>query len=566
MQDLLCEKCRTSLNNALNLDVTVSVPVALDWTSFRSRIQGLLTSNECPARRELDSMRVCLDSAKSKVRSIQDQLRVLERRRVELEREKEGLEREQEDLEGYIEDQRGLLTTLSIRKLPSEVLTRVFGMCVEDAVSGKEWDNPLSVRSVRWVIGYVCRRWREISLDMPELWNNIQVILDEGLPSSDAFTPQSLLLGLHLDRAKHLPLTIGLFTTSYTADLKPNHPFLNRLIPTARRWARLNLAMSPRLIQRCLFEVKPFLAQTLVSFNTSMTKEWDTDNSVCDVLEDAVMLREVVLRYDIASMILRWDRIHSLTLFFDASSLDDVLSTLFQTRNLQKLQITYSSLSVVTEEEWVGVDFAPVTLPVLHTLRLERLVRLRGSQLEPMVVEECSAIYQLLNTLVLPSLEIFTENSESHTVALPVVASLLHRSRCQESLRHFGSSATIIEDQILWFGHEYAKLKVLELRGVETLTNRVIKLMTCRQQQIPSCTLPYLERLVLEGTMSFDARLFVEMVESRMVASRLGQDVGRMKEVKLEWTEDMFPMDIGVLERFSEDEVFRGLEFNVLLS
>ncbi|KAF5335231.1 hypothetical protein D9758_014759 [Tetrapyrgos nigripes] len=546
--ELLCAKCHASLSVSPH-------PNTLDWTSFRSRIHALSMSNECPIDRELDSMRVCLDSAKSKVHSIQEQLRLLDRQRV-------ALEKEMVELSSYITDQDTVLN--SIRRLPSEILIPIFRGCVEDGINSKDWDNPLSTRSVRWVIGYVCRRWRGISLDTPELWSDIQIFLDDPT-TSRSFTPQSLLLGLHLQRSKQLPLTIGLFSTSYAADLKPNHPLLNTLIPTADRWVRLNVAMSPRLIQRCLFQIKPFLSKSLTLFSTSFTREWDVDDSVCDVLEDAVMLREVVLRYDITSMGIRWENLHSLTLFFDSSSLDDVLSTLNRMENLQKLQITYSTLSVVTSE-WEGIEFTPVTLPALDTLRLERLVQLRGS--EPIVLENDSTIYQLLNTLVLPSLQIFTENSEPHTFNLQIILSLFQRSNCP-SLTYFATSATIFEEQFLSFVQEYPGLRILELRGISTLTNRAIKLLTFRPQQPiidGPCTLPYLKRLTLEGKMSFDAPLFVGMVESRIAAHRSGQDVCRMHEVKLQWTEDMLPEGIDALVRFSQDGLFRGLDFGVLFS
>ncbi|KAK7461513.1 hypothetical protein VKT23_008687 [Stygiomarasmius scandens] len=523
---LLCANC----NANLMLD---SAMTSADWVSFRSRIDLLLKSNDNPAPRELQSMQVCLASAESKVQNIEQQIFLLQQQREMLEKEKRELRR-------YIIDQRAVLNP--IRRVPIEILTKIFTICVDSAIHSG-WDNPLSTKTIRWAIGYTCRSWRAVSLNAPSLWSNIQVILDE---HRAAFSSQARLLGLHVQRSKFLPLTIGLFSASYTANITPNHSFLAVLTPSVDRWQHLHLAMNPVHMQQCLSHIAPFFS-SLESLTTSFTHDWDpSDNTTCDVFQDAGMLHEATLRYNVILMKLRWGNIRSLTLLFDSSPLRDILSTLRQMSKLETLQILYDSSSAPRAND-PGTGYLPVRLSSLRTLRLTRL-NPDNNEVN---------VRHLLSALVLPQLETFIDPELS--VDIGVILSLLQWSKCT-TLSHFETSAAISEDKILYILQNYPQIKILELCGVTSLTNTIINKLIYSSSS--SCLLPLLEDLVLKGQMSFDAEPFVCMLESRFLAFSSGENISCMKKVSLQWLGDSLPMDIAAFERF-EQPLFKGFDFDI---
>ncbi|THU78562.1 hypothetical protein K435DRAFT_52047, partial [Dendrothele bispora CBS 962.96] len=503
---LLCANCHASL--------VPDPPVSpTDWASFRSRIDILLKSNESPTSGELKSMKTCLASAESKVKSIERQLVLLERQRA-------MLEKERRDLQRYRIDQEVVLNP--VRRLPPEILEQIFIACVEDRIKSG-WDDPLSTKGARWTIGYTCRSWRTVSLDTPRLWSNIQIILDE---RRAMFSPQTLLLGLHLDRSKSQPLTVGLFSSSYTTRITQNHSLLAVLAPSVKRWRHLHLAMNPAYIQLCLSHIKPFLT-SLSSLTTSFTRDWDSRGDIpCDVFQDALALHEVTLRYHVSLIKLRWSNIHSLKLFFDSSPLRDILSTLRQMPSLRTLRIMYGS------ETAGGVDSGTGHLPV-------RLPSLRTLCLEPLGVPDDSqslSIRHFLSNLIVPQLETFIDSENS--VDLRNALSLFSMSKCTGALSHFSSSATMTEEQFMLFIQDYPHIRTLELRGITYLTNTAIDLLTCHPSLDSDCQLPLLENLVLVGVMSFDATIFVSMVESRIRRSLSERSVARIKMVSLQWSND----------------------------
>ncbi|KAF9040334.1 hypothetical protein BDP27DRAFT_766752 [Rhodocollybia butyracea] len=83
-----------------------------------------------------------------------------------------------------------------IRRLPNELLTRVFGyLCIEnDLTEG----CPSAV-----TLGSVCLRWRQLTIECPELWSNMVIYLYEEDDFDEVVHGRlTCLVNLYLDRSK----------------------------------------------------------------------------------------------------------------------------------------------------------------------------------------------------------------------------------------------------------------------------------------------------------------------------------------------------------------------------
>ncbi|KAF9012882.1 hypothetical protein BDZ89DRAFT_475348 [Hymenopellis radicata] len=95
------------------------------------------------------------------------------------------------------------------RRIPSEVLQEIFLFAAVDSplpvhpstVGGDSDDHTcdsLSVRSLPWVITFVCRRWRGVATHCPTLWSHIRLQVHK---YRNFAIPKSLALNLFLRRS-----------------------------------------------------------------------------------------------------------------------------------------------------------------------------------------------------------------------------------------------------------------------------------------------------------------------------------------------------------------------------
>ncbi|KAF9258742.1 hypothetical protein L218DRAFT_964230 [Marasmius fiardii PR-910] len=109
-----------------------------------------------------------------------------------------------------------------VYRLPVEILLTIFGICVDEDIkpdremaSGSQFDGfpPLSLNTTKapWVLGQVCRRWKDVALSTPDLWKVVDVNWNgtRGLKGR-SHTFMANLLSLRLQRAKNQPLSVSL--------------------------------------------------------------------------------------------------------------------------------------------------------------------------------------------------------------------------------------------------------------------------------------------------------------------------------------------------------------------
>ncbi|KAF8891065.1 hypothetical protein CPB85DRAFT_1153263, partial [Mucidula mucida] len=96
-----------------------------------------------------------------------------------------SLEGEREHLSMAIEQRKRLLSP--VRRLPSEILSHIFSLTVIFPLPTKikdnidkdsdDWREIIPSESMLWTIELVCKDWRKVVLQFPELWSHFNVNL-----------------------------------------------------------------------------------------------------------------------------------------------------------------------------------------------------------------------------------------------------------------------------------------------------------------------------------------------------------------------------------------------------
>jgi hypothetical protein len=172
-----------------------------------------------------------------------------------------------------------------IRWIPTEVLEEIFRYCSWPFVleQNSHW------RELPWAISQVCRTWREITLNLPCLWNRIPIHLgDNTLANLDA--QATFLTGL-LARSRNAPLYLYVQAPFKEYDW---HPLINALIPHSERIEELKIKSSTVTMNafRNFKRRLPLLRKLTLSKSSQRNHP---SALIIDIFEDAPLLREVAL-------------------------------------------------------------------------------------------------------------------------------------------------------------------------------------------------------------------------------------------------------------------------------
>lgn len=129
----------------------------------------------------------------------------------------------------------------SIRRVPPEILILIFAW----ALPTKTY-HVFDVKSVPWVLGQVCGRWRAAALSFTSLWSTFSLTK---YPRRASLHPEYLvfLLNSALSRSRHKALTFHY--SPHTRRYPHNHLFIQALVRHAPRWAHVTLtAVSEHLV------------------------------------------------------------------------------------------------------------------------------------------------------------------------------------------------------------------------------------------------------------------------------------------------------------------------------
>ncbi|KAJ6456656.1 hypothetical protein C8R45DRAFT_1186251 [Mycena sanguinolenta] len=279
-----------------------------------------------------------------------------------------------------------------ILEFPPELMLEIFKRSMPSAPS------PPSPREVPLLLAQICHRWREISLDSPELWSSVAF----RRPLIDSNHQALVFVELWLSRAKGHPLQLSLEDKS---DAVPT------LLETAMRWSsqwedvHLKLAVAaPALLHSIFF---PRLRRLSIAINVSYL--WGEAITILN----APLLRSVEVTEPNwnnilgSNLDLPWAQLTEL-LFYTFPHVGDAVSALQECPRLTRLHCRIACV--------------PGSLPyheTAHSLSLNHLRIL-------------SSPVQLLPHLTLPSLETLqiTDPADARPLVASVVERVLARSFC----------------------------------------------------------------------------------------------------------------------------------------
>ncbi|KAF9254825.1 hypothetical protein L218DRAFT_1082158 [Marasmius fiardii PR-910] len=316
------------------------------------------------------------------------------------------------------------------RRLPNEILGSIFSICVKEDRSlavdiekvmkysiRDRFPATLDTERTPWVLGQVCRRWRNLVLSLPDLWTAIDINWDE--PPEEIIDPFiERRLSLTLQRCQDRPLFL-LWNERSCRD----RAVLSMLCSRTFQWKAVSILTGIKGL-RLLAPYSgafPILSTLYLDFAEEQWLELDENHPIFSVFREAPALRHVTLSGDctIARRMSRqipWNQITHLTVKGGWQWLGnrevmkiwrDFQILLPHLTNLRELTLQFFSFG--------HLENSPVRLVNLHTLHLH------GRTPENAIC--------LLKSLTLPSLRNLT--LDPAWGATSAILQLLNRSACR---------------------------------------------------------------------------------------------------------------------------------------
>jgi hypothetical protein len=394
------------------------------------------------------------------------------------------LQRKHNALADHLQAHRNLLAP--VRKLPVEILSRIFTLCLPDQEYN---DGGYTLRKSVMLPGQICRPWRDIAHSSPMLWSSISLAVTWYLK------PELMLLAMiWLRRSAGCPLSLRITgTQTHHGEI---HALLDLVVACSSRWKHIDLDIG--LFQYgILHDVKRFLP----CLETLVLRDTRDSTSVLDVFESAPQLHSVELQVQLWKVKLPWHQLTSLSI--SSCSLDVFLAILETGLDLLKCAVTVDDYRLI-----------PRTDLVEHA-------RLRSLS----IVAEDNHI-AVFDYLRLPALSDLEYTDELYPFAPSRLISLLKRSSCQlRTLTITFERCSLSDDDLIHILRLSPLLQELELKysccfgGV---SNKVMTQLTYKDRGDPDSALltPELQilkltRRRLNATYRFAYSVLADMIESR---------------------------------------------------
>ncbi|KAK7047423.1 hypothetical protein VNI00_006654 [Paramarasmius palmivorus] len=416
-------------------------------------------------------------------------------RRCEVEAKKllaamKTLENRKKGLEKSMEMYRSLLSP--VHKLPSEILSNIFGLCCEDNELSYDLDSPEVMN-----LSMVCGRWRDLVLSTPTLWSTLRLeasCFRTRRPTRELDTSLAEMVKLFLERSKNTPLKLA-FQSYINQPVEPSFSAFDLLVSEMERWSDITFGSGGFLERLPTRRHLPMLKHLCLPYAPMA----HTDN-----FSNSPALVSVELTPHLhGDVVLPWDRIKILTL--SESNAADSLSVLSRCSGLEKLE--FVSTEIDGTEEVIG----PITFPRLQSLSFYSF--------RPEILPIFQfARFPHLSTLIFSGHVIDSDGWEDPRV-LPSVQGLL-QSQCTIT------SLTLVRQQmddhqalaLLKLLPALQSLEVREYLGNAIVTPHFLKWLTVEDGSLSesSSILPRLSTLTLDVyDKGLDAEAFSNAVVSR---------------------------------------------------
>ncbi|KAF7357958.1 hypothetical protein MVEN_00842400 [Mycena venus] len=202
-----------------------------------------LGTNYCPTGEEVLQIEALLVEPSLRLKGLDDEI-------AELQKAIDKLTEERNNLSIYVDGHKALISP--VRRLPLDIIEEIFVACIPT-----HRNCVMSASEAPVLLGRICSSWRTISLSTPRLWAKLHIVEPSRwrFGSSNALVDDKVAqrldtMKMWLGRSGQCPLSISL-QSGPDYDSPPSTPtetsgqFLQELIPFARRWQHIRLAMSP---------------------------------------------------------------------------------------------------------------------------------------------------------------------------------------------------------------------------------------------------------------------------------------------------------------------------------
>lgn len=327
-----------------------------------------------------------------------------------------------------------------LRRIPPEILQMIFVWCLPTNRNAVMHASEAPV-----LLGRVCSRWRQISLNTPEVWATLHIVppnvnFSKLTSSAARFQRKRDLIEMWLKRSGACPLDISFvwFAGDSEDEIKLCGSLLEALVPMCSRWRVLDfqapLKMFKPFVGLTVQDVPLLEGMSLMDNRTPL----DADTVDCwpnslEFVESASKLRTFTLTFFSGGIRLPSIPWYQLTILYLESNISfffcdsaEMLSTLAQCTSLQSCTLKFPLSHTASLPSYEKLD-SPINLPQLHTLCLDGDQHLHNT-------------FHMSNTLMnicapkLRKLEILGRSGrpDGDTAAEPLSAikTLLHRSKC----------------------------------------------------------------------------------------------------------------------------------------
>lgn len=362
-----------------------------------SPVPHLLSSNATPTEDERKLIRDAIAGAEAQMFQLM-QDRLVNKKKLEL-------------FDEFLEAHRALL--IPIRNLPTELLQDIFLFYAETPTGYHRWIRP------PFVLGQVCRAWRQAAVALPGLWNKLPAFkLTSPRTKDRSYT--SFLEEL-LRRSGNSP-TLRVFIRAPFKDVAQNHPVITTLAPHAKRIQTLTIESSVATVKLFSGMANDLvnLEQLDLSFWAYKTFGTDEQRGWVDEFQSAPKLKKVSIMGKCPPHItLPWSNIQEYRERYDGGP---------------ALQLFERSRGSLTTLEIVKVRHQ---VPMIPPTTLEGLKTLKVKLEHPSDVAA-----RFLTNMTLPAIE--SVHVSYGGIVVPILATMLSHSSHTRSLRSLAFRGTSI--------------------------------------------------------------------------------------------------------------------------
>ncbi|KAJ3801467.1 hypothetical protein GGU11DRAFT_838067 [Lentinula aff. detonsa] len=335
------------------------------WDTVQSPFASVIGTNYVPSTAELEKVKDLLLQPQIELSKV---LSEIDRVQAAL----DDLLLQKQSIEEYIDAHKSLLSP--VRRIPPETLAEIFIHCLPT-------DSLYAVRNLAeapLIFTTICRDWRQIALNTPQLWSSLHFFLPSHL-SDDVFSRRMAGITLWLERSGSLPLSIS-FHEGYENDpriIPQSRPMMVSLIRSLMHFSDrmqdvyLSLSSSSFPIFDNLSPSFPILTSLHVRDKDFQTHDPNGIGSACfasllhrmSALEKLELIGFDEIGINPRSLPCNWKLLTELVISPPSLDLPQVIAILSETPRMQSVSV---NISVDTST----ANYHPVYLSNLHKMRL----------------------------------------------------------------------------------------------------------------------------------------------------------------------------------------------------